>query len=108
MTHPIPSPEATPLDLATTFCSDICFHQSIHLPASPEHDNLRVTFATTRNFDESAELPVVLFCHPMGAARYLIYMFEEVARIEGVRVLIIDRYVFFPLFALNWLLWKWR
>jgi hypothetical protein len=41
---------------------------------------------------------VVLFCHPMGAARYLIYMFEEVARKEGVRVLIIDRYVLSPLF----------
>jgi hypothetical protein len=54
-----------------------------------------VTFATTTNF-ESAELPVVLFCHPMGAARYLIYMFEKVARKEGVRVLIIDRYVFPP------------
>jgi hypothetical protein len=36
---------------------------------------------------------VILFCHPMGAARYLISMFEEVARKEGVRVLIIDRYV---------------
>jgi hypothetical protein len=35
----------------------------------------------------------------MGAARYLIYGFEETARREGVRVLIIDRYVlcsFFP------------
>jgi hypothetical protein len=29
----------------------------------------------------------------MGAARYLIYGFEEMAKREGVRVLIIDRYV---------------
>jgi hypothetical protein len=97
MTRPTPLSEVSPLDLATTFCSNICFHQSIHLPASPEHDRLRVTFATTTNFDAS-ELPVVLFCHPMGAARYLIYMFEEVAKKEGVRVLIIDRYVLSHLF----------
>jgi hypothetical protein len=32
----------------------------------------------------------------MGAARHLIYRFEEVAKKEGVRVLIIDRYVFVP------------
>lgn len=36
---------------------------------------------------------MILFCHPMGAARYLIFGFEEMARREGVRVLIIDRYV---------------
>jgi predicted dienelactone hydrolase len=92
MTRPTPPPKPSPFDLATTFCSNIYFHQSIHLPASTEHDRLRVTFATTTNFDDQ-QLPVVLFCHPMGAARYLIYMFEAVAKREGVRVLIIDRCV---------------
>jgi hypothetical protein len=92
MTPTTPPSEASPLDLATTFCSNIYFHQRIHLPASSEHEQLRVTFATTTNFDDP-ELPVVLFCHPMGAARYLIYMFEEVAKKEGIRVLIIDRYI---------------
>jgi hypothetical protein len=83
----------SPLDLATTFCSNISFHQSLHLPASSSHERLRVTFATTTNFG-AKDLPVVLFCRPMGAARHLIYRFEEIAKKEGVRVLIIDRYVF--------------
>lgn len=30
----------------------------------------------------------------MGAARYLIFGFEEVAKREGVRVVIVDRYAF--------------
>jgi predicted dienelactone hydrolase len=89
---PTPLPAFSPLDLATTFCSNIHFHQSLHIPASPEHERLRVTYATTTNFGQK-ELPVVLFCHPMGAARHLIYKFEEVAKKEGVRVLIVDRYV---------------
>jgi predicted dienelactone hydrolase len=94
MTPPIPpTTTPSPVDMATTFCSNISFHRSLYLPVSSEHERLRVTFATTTNFGEK-ELPVVLFCHPMGAARYLIYEFEEVAKKEGVRVLVIDRYVF--------------
>ena len=38
---------------------------------------------------------MMLFCHPMGAARYLIFGFEELARREQVRVVIIDRYVLY-------------
>ena len=30
----------------------------------------------------------------MGAARYLIFGFEEMAKKEGVRMVIVDRYVF--------------
>lgn len=80
----------TALDTAITFCSNASFHQSIYLPASSSHPKFRVTFSTSTNFrDES--LPVVLFCHPMGAARYLIYGFDEMAKREGVRVVIVDR-----------------
>jgi hypothetical protein len=42
----------------------------------------------------------------MGAARHLIYRFEEIAKKEGVRVLIIDRYVF--LFYASEVFWKCR
>ncbi|KAI4756888.1 hypothetical protein E4T52_09051 [Aureobasidium sp. EXF-3400] len=86
----MPAATPSPLDIATSFCSTINFHRSLHLPASPDHKRLRVTYATTTNFGDK-QLPVVLFCHPMGAARYLIFGFEEVARKDGVRVLIIDR-----------------
>jgi pimeloyl-ACP methyl ester carboxylesterase len=41
----------------------------------------------------------------MGTARHLIYRFEEVAKKEGVRVLIVDRYVF--LFYTSEMFWKW-
>jgi hypothetical protein len=93
MTPTTPTLAPSPVDLATTFCSNISFHRSLYLPVSSEqHERLRVTFATTTNFGMT-ELPVVLFCHTMGAARYLIFEFEEVAKKEGVRVLIIDRYV---------------
>lgn len=93
---PLTSSRSSPLDNAITFCSNIYYHRSLHIPASSSHGKLRVTYATTTNF-ENAELPVVLFCHPMGAARYLIFGFEEAARREGVRVVIVDRYVCFPL-----------
>jgi predicted dienelactone hydrolase len=88
----MPAATPSPLDVATSFCSNIKFHRNLHLPASLDHGRLRVTYATTTNFGDK-RLPVVLFCHPMGAARYLIYGFEEMAKREGVRVLIIDRYV---------------
>ncbi|KAI5242794.1 hypothetical protein E4T43_04567 [Aureobasidium subglaciale] len=79
-----------PFDAATKFCSQRCFHQSIILPATADHAPLRVSYATTTNFCNES-LPVVLFCHPMGAARYLIFEFEEMAKKEDVRVVIIDR-----------------
>ncbi|KEQ75219.1 hypothetical protein M436DRAFT_25653, partial [Aureobasidium namibiae CBS 147.97] len=81
---------SSPLDAATTFCSNINYHRSLQIPASLSHERLRVTYATTTNFEDET-LPVVLFCHPMGAARYLIFGFEELATKEGVRVVIIDR-----------------
>jgi predicted dienelactone hydrolase len=87
---PIPT---TASDDAITFCSNLHFHQSIYIPASTSHPKLRVTFSTTTNFGnaEEEELPVILFCHPMGAARYMIYGFENLAKKVGVRVVIIDR-----------------
>lgn len=83
----------TATDDAITYCSNRSFHQCIHLPATSQHPRLRVTFATTTNFDNDAEeeLPVILFCHPMGAARYMIYGFEHLAKKMGVRMVIIDR-----------------
>jgi predicted dienelactone hydrolase len=102
---PLTTQSPSPLDLATTFCSNISFHQSLYLPASSSHERLRVTFATTTNFKQK-ELPVVLFCHPMGTARHLIYRFEEVAKKEGIRVLIVDRYVL--LFYISEISWRCR
>ncbi|KAI4740458.1 hypothetical protein E4T50_09105 [Aureobasidium sp. EXF-12298] len=84
---PIPT---TASDDAITFCSNLHFHQSIYIPASTSHPKLRVTFSTTTNSNDE-NLPVVLFCHPMGAARYMIYGFENLAKKVGVRVVIIDR-----------------
>ncbi|KAI5208028.1 hypothetical protein E4T38_03148 [Aureobasidium subglaciale] len=85
-----PQPPSSPFDAATAFSSQSCFHQSITLPATADHEALKVTYATTTNFSNEG-LPTILFCHPMGAARYLIYEFEHLATTTGVRVLIIDR-----------------
>jgi hypothetical protein len=42
----------------------------------------------------------------MGTARHLIYRFEEVAKKEGIRVLIVDRYVL--LFYISEISWRYR
>ncbi|KAI5197998.1 hypothetical protein E4T39_07008 [Aureobasidium subglaciale] len=81
---------SSPVDAAITFSCHENFHQSIILQATADHKALRITYATTTNFSNE-ELPVILFCHPMGAARYLTYEFEYLAVSTGVRVVCIDR-----------------
>ena len=80
-------------DEASTFCSHRCFHQALWLPATAHHTRLRVTFATTRNFEASnaSELPTVLLCLPMGASRLLVYDLDHIAQEAGVKLLLIDR-----------------
>lgn len=78
---------------AAAFCSHGCFHQSIWLPATTLHQKLRVTFATTRNFnaENASQLPTALFCLPMGASRLLIYHLDHAAHKAGVKLIVIDR-----------------
>ncbi|KAI4725807.1 hypothetical protein E4T49_06410 [Aureobasidium sp. EXF-10728] len=82
------NPSAT--DKAITFCSNTHFHRSLRIPATTSRPTLRVTFATSTNF-AAQELPVILFCHPMGCARYLIFRLEHLAVRVGVRIVVVDR-----------------
>ncbi|USW47684.1 Putative alpha/Beta hydrolase [Septoria linicola] len=77
-------------DRAIQLFAQSSFHQCFHVSATEKHDRLRVTFATTTNFDQT-ELPVVLFVGPMFGNRYFCLSFDKVARENGVRVICIDR-----------------
>ena len=88
-------------DAALAFASRKCFHQSIRLPSvgSLRGNSLRVSFATTSNFDHGderdggsgGELQTILFCGGMGASRLMVYRLDALARRKGVRVVFIDR-----------------
>lgn len=67
------------------------FHQHIWLPESTTHKKLRVTFATTSNFDDQT-LPAFLFVGPMFGSRYLAVVFDKLARETGIRGIAVDRY----------------
>ncbi|THY13804.1 hypothetical protein D6D01_08267 [Aureobasidium pullulans] len=82
-------------DDAIAFASQKCFHQSITIAPTSAHQKLRVSFATTSNFDDDGEdrngLETILFCGGMGASRLLLYRVDALAKKEGVRVMFIDR-----------------
>lgn len=85
MTPISPEEQALPL-----LCSRH-FHQVLWLPETESHSKLRVTYATTTNFDD-ASIPVVLFIGPMFGTRWLALHFDKLARDCGVRVICVDRY----------------
>lgn len=66
------------------------FHQSLWLPETAEHSKLRVTFATTTNFDD-VSLPAILFIGPMFSTRWNALHFDSLARKCDVRVICVDR-----------------
>jgi len=66
-------------------------HQCLWLPETQEHPRLRVTYATTSNF-EDASLPAVLFIPPMFGSRWFALEMDKLARDTGVRVVFPERY----------------
>ncbi|KAF2160171.1 hypothetical protein M409DRAFT_29466 [Zasmidium cellare ATCC 36951] len=66
------------------------FHQHLWLPQTPSHEKLRVTFATTSNFDDQS-LPASLFVGPMFGSRYLAVLFDKLAQETGMRAIAVDR-----------------
>jgi len=69
-------------------------HHCLWLPETQDHPRLRVTFATTSNFDDE-RLPAILFIPPMFGSRWLVLEADKLARDSGVRVAIPDRYCFY-------------
>lgn len=69
---------------------NICYHQCLWLPATEKHGKLRVTFATTSNFNNEA-LPVMLFIPPQVSTRWHITSMDHLAQVAGVRVICADR-----------------
>jgi hypothetical protein len=53
---------------------------------------LRVTYATTSNFDDET-LPAILFIPPMFGSRWFVLEMDKLARDSGVRVVFPERYV---------------
>lgn len=68
------------------------FHQTLWLPETATHQKLRVTYATTTNFD-NVSLPVILYISQMYATRWGAVFCDRRARRYGVRVICVDRYV---------------
>ncbi|EMC94408.1 hypothetical protein BAUCODRAFT_35628 [Baudoinia panamericana UAMH 10762] len=70
-------------------CADH-LHQCMWLSATPEHERLRITYATTSNFADST-LPVILYCGPMFGSRYGCLDINRLANEIGVRIICVDR-----------------
>lgn len=77
---------------AITMLANRCYHQCLWIPATEKHGKLRVTFATSSNFDND-DLPVMLFVPPQFCSRYHIVEMDHLAQAAGVRLLGADRYV---------------
>ncbi|PSK46024.1 hypothetical protein B9Z65_4992 [Elsinoe australis] len=77
-------------DQAIAIVSTGCFHKALWIPHTPDHPQLRVTYATTTNFD-SVSLPVILFISPMFGLRWSALHFDKLARECGVRIICVDR-----------------
>jgi hypothetical protein len=74
-------------------------HQCLWLPETQDHPRLRVTFATTTNFDNES-LPAILFIPPMFGSRWFVLEMDKLARDSGVRVVFPDRYYSYVLLVL--------
>ena len=74
-------------------------HQCLWLPETQDHTRLRVTFATTSNF-ENESLPAILFIPPMFGSRWFVLEMDKLARDSGVRVVFPDRYYSYVLLVL--------
>lgn len=74
-------------------------HQCLWLPETQNHPRLRVTFATTSNF-ENESLPAILFIPPMFGSRWFVLEMDKLARDSGVRVVFPDRYYSYVLLVL--------
>ncbi|KAF2207479.1 hypothetical protein CERZMDRAFT_102376 [Cercospora zeae-maydis SCOH1-5] len=78
------------LDSAVRLLADLKFHQCFRLAATDKHEELRVTFATSTNFDNH-ELPVVLFVGPMFCSRFFCTNYNKLSISSGVRFICVDR-----------------
>lgn len=82
-------------DKAIEIACNKSFHRSLVVPASGDHGPLRVTYATTRNFEnreDAATLPTVLFHEGMMASRLMVLSIDHIAETSGVRFIFVDRY----------------
>jgi hypothetical protein len=65
-------------------------HQCLWLPETQDHPRLRVSYATTSNFDDIT-LPAILFIPPMFGSRWFVLEIDKLARDSSVRVVFPDR-----------------
>lgn len=65
-------------------------HRALWLPETADHPKLRVTYATTSNFDD-ASLPAILFIGPLFSSRWSALDFGKLASDCGVRLICTDR-----------------
>ena len=65
-------------------------HQVFWMPGDELHGKLRVTYATTTNWEDET-LPVVLICPPMFGGRWMILQFDHLAKQNGLRIVCFDR-----------------
>lgn len=77
----------------------IKFHQIFKIPATETHSELKVSYAIAGPSDEN--VPTILFVAGMLGIRWLAFLFDHVATVEGVRVILIDRWVVLSLIQLG-------
>lgn len=87
----------TPASLAQDYISNPRFHQHFTLDPTATHAALDVTYAEFgREADETSSVPTILLMPGMFASRFLGLSLHPIATKLGVRVLVVDRYVFWP------------
>lgn len=78
---------------ALEYISNPRFHQRYVLPANADHGDLVFSYADIGR-EASPGLPTVLFMPGMFASRYLGVYLHVMADKLGVRLIVVDRYVF--------------
>jgi len=68
------------------------YHRSLTYD-DPKHGKRRVTFATTRNFDDEGadSMPTVLMCGPMVCSRLMVFDMDHMVVEKKVRMIFVDR-----------------
>ena len=70
------------------------FHRIFTAPDTDRHGPLKVSYAIAGvDVDERERVPTILFCGGMFGTRYIAPWFDWLAQTEGVRMILIDRFV---------------
>ena len=81
-------------DQAIATVSQRKFHQIFQVPGTDKHGPLKITYAVL-GLPAGEDVPTIVFCAGMFGSRYTGIFANWMAEREGVRILLMDRLVFY-------------